>query len=86
MNGVGSEWVPGQGGARSGGGNVRLCGWLPVSIIRVLPLRFKEAISIQKNLQVFLLRPLFFNLLNVHINEYVLFIDVFGFRNIELAK
>lgn len=28
----------------------------------------------------------FFNLLNVHINEYVLFIDVFGFRNIELEK
>lgn len=28
----------------------------------------------------------FLNLLNVHINEYVLFIDVFGFRNIELEK
>lgn len=28
----------------------------------------------------------FFNFLNVYINEYVLFIDVFGFRNIEFEK
>lgn len=28
----------------------------------------------------------FFYLLNVHINEYVLFIDVFGIRNIKLEK
>lgn len=84
------QWVrekaplPGRGPDRWG--EIRLCGRLPVSVVHVLPLGFEEVISIQKNLQVFLLRLFFFYLLNIHINEYVLFIDVFGFRNIELEK
>lgn len=42
--------------------------------------------SYLKNLQVPLLWLFFLYLFNVHINEYVLFIDVFGLRNIELEK
>lgn len=59
--------------------------WLPVSVSHLPAPCFKQAISMQKNLQVPLLWLLFY-LLNVHINEYVLFIDVFRFRNIELEE
>lgn len=47
---------------------------------------FLEAISIRRTYRYLCYGFFFFYLLNVHINEYVLFIDVFGFRNIEREK
>lgn len=68
------------------GREIWLWGWLPGSVSLLLPLGFRRPFVYLKNLQVPLLWLFFLYLLNVHINEYVLFIDVFGFRDIELEK
>lgn len=82
------EWVPNGGfpswhGLRWGGRDSD--GWLLVCVGRWLPLCFKEPLVFRR-IHRYLCYAFFFYLLNVHINEYVLFIGVFGFRNIKLQK